>query len=199
MAGDAGPGHRLVAAAVEIDKYGALKGARLEVVELRKRGATVRTGAEFDGVDANNPLRVAGDRGIEVERGIGIHPVGFDEIVLDKKCQCAVGVAAGIHAAAVAKILLVAEHDGDLGARAGVKTIGGFPLRQRVPRVGRIDGGVVGLLVGGTIRLHAAVGLNLRIGEKQEVVRSADRDGCGIGSRGEVGAAAATATARGQQ
>ncbi len=135
VAGDAGPGHGLEAAAVEVD--GDLARAVLggEIVVLGEfdrglcsdAGAAVRgivggacRRAPFDRVGPDVPLGIAPDRRLNVElaRVIGA-AIGRDFVILDiERDAVVVVIPARGHAPAVAEILHIAEHRQVFGAGA---------------------------------------------------------------------------------
>ena len=148
---DARTGHRLVAAAVEIDDQVARAGDRVVVVELREPhrriaccrilGGVAGSGAVFDGVGADVPLGVGGNRGFRIERRVRTGE-DRDVVVLDDEGDVAAGIEAPGQAPAVAEIAHVAEHHGVL-LPTGAEPVDRPEPGERVALRRGVDGTVV--------------------------------------------------------
>src|SRR4029077_6608249 len=116
VANDARSRHRLVSAAVDVYRVLAHAGRDVEVVELREACAARRAGAELETGNVHQRIRVAHDRGFEVNRGKGVGGARLDEVILGKEGERAVYILPRRDPSPETQIAHIAEDGGDLRA-----------------------------------------------------------------------------------
>ena len=192
MAVGADPWHRLVAAPIQVGCQQP-RTIGIEGVELGKRLAAVRAGADFNGVGSDIPALVARNGRVQIQAGIAITRSRPHQIVIHQEGDGAICILARGHVTSITQIAHITKYCLLFGAGRGIaEAVHGFPFREGIAIIVRIDRRVIGSRIG----LRISRRRTLRVGKQQKTVRPRYRDDGWRRRRGvDIARATATATA----